>query len=569
MAIGPDFIGVIGDSLTRQNGLGESEITNLLVAKGWAASQVRVSGVVSRTIVDGTATPTTEQTWADWVADGFDPRVVVLNLGANNHNQTESQWATAFDQLLAAIGSLASREVYVFNLAFADPDHANTARFHTWLATYAVTNSLNVIDWWQFCQDRDAASLPIDWKPDDASGRHMLNSANGYTLANTLLANTVEPEAPTTPPPAEDRAAVVFSESFATGTAGSTILVAETAFNSPFSGTSPAHVRSTDTPYGRGFSAHTITSSTSFRRMDHTSGSYPEGCALAYVKLTSLPTGAGSSMVMTRNQGATPASGLRIDSSAFARLQDNTLQDATSSPTTCPTGAWYAIEARWRADTDVHQMRVWDVATRTVLWTSAEVALTAFTTIEDVFFGHNSAAGVWEYRFTYAEVSNEYKWIGLVEQWADATVAVPVDFVAEAHLVAAASDHVLEGAAASVTFTSGDATLGLVLVGAASSTTSTAADDAALGLALAGAAASVTDATATLDIDGQPTEWPLSGTATSATATTGMLTLGSDEPPPEVRYLESLPAPRPLVSVADTRAMTSTPDARTLTSLED
>lgn len=444
MAIEPDFIGVIGDSLTRQNGLGESEIANLLVAEGWQFSQIRVSGIIGRTIVDGSNTPTTEETWADWIADGFDPRVVVLNLGANQHNQTETQWETAFDQLLTTIGSLASREIYIFNLAFADPNHANTARFHTWLATYAATNSFHVIDWWQLQQDRVAIPLPIDWKPDDASGRHMLNTADGYGLPNNLLAATVAAEAPSTPPPPETRAPVVFFERFPTGTAGSTILVGETAFNL-FSGTSTAHVRSTDTPYGRGFSAHTTTLSTNFRRMEHTSGSYAQGCVAVAAKLTSLPTGGGSSMPMTRNQGATPASGLRIDSSAFARLQDNTLLDASSDPITCPVGAWYMLEARWRADTDLHQMRVWDIATRTILWTSAELALTAFTTIEDVFFGHQSAAGVWEYRQTYMAVSDQYEWIGLFEQWTDVTIQLPIDFVVEAHLVPLAETTSLDG----------------------------------------------------------------------------------------------------------------------------
>lgn len=638
MAINPDYIGVIGDSLTRQNGLGEGDISALLQGKGWTGPQTRVSAVNGRTIVDGSNTPTTEQTWNDWIADDFDPRVVVLNLGANNHNAGEAAWEADFDQLLATIGDLANREIYIFNLAFADPDHANTASFHTWLATYAATNGYNVIDWWQLQQDRVAATLPIDWKPDDATGRHMLNTANGYDLPNNLLADTVEAEAPDTPTPPEDRASVVFQELFAeedvtrvgtpvtgswdggttpktltlpstppagrllvcrfvsdsvisapsgwqrfgtypggvsdvgqiariadgvvnsitlvsagdtaavlehfegnvsssitacvdqtaqsnssnssgtTGTTtqarelalaalgaganesgqfsaptngfvedadvqspggagtevtggffsrtlsatgtysmsatnaapngsrsgcivtykaasvdGATIEVANTAFNA-FNGTSPAHTYSSDTPYGRGFSAHTTAASTNFRRMDHTSGSYAQGCVMEYVKMASLPTGGGSSLVLTRNEAATPASGLRIDSSAFARLQDNTLLDASSNPITFPTGAWYAIETRWDAATDLHQMRVWDVATRTVLWTSAELSLTAFTAIEDVFFGHNSAAGTWEYRFAYPSVSNEYKWIGLVEQTTDDTLPLVIDFVAEAQL---------------------------------------------------------------------------------------------------------------------------------------
>lgn len=87
-------IGVIGDSLTKMNGNGPTLITNVLVSRGWKASDVQVMGVYGMQIaaLSGSPQNSTGNIINTWRAQGFDPRVWLLALGINDHFASSPPW---------------------------------------------------------------------------------------------------------------------------------------------------------------------------------------------------------------------------------------------------------------------------------------------------------------------------------------------------------------------------------------------------------------------------------------------------------------------------------------------
>lgn len=181
-------IAVLGDSKVYQGGTGATVIANALKAKGWIDAAIRISGVTSRVPWGGAVTPTTQTTWEGWIAEGFNPKYVVLVLGGNIRTSSQSTWQSQFTNLFNMIDN-GEREIFCMNLRYQD--EAEGDAFNAWLKNVFLPSKsrAHLIDQDAMISDRVTSTRPVDWESD---GVHMKGGANGYGLINTLLADRVD-----------------------------------------------------------------------------------------------------------------------------------------------------------------------------------------------------------------------------------------------------------------------------------------------------------------------------------------------------------------------------------------
>lgn len=194
LIVDPLGLGVIGDSLSNQIGLGTGDggaVEVSLVKSGWDAAHVRVDGEVGRPIVN-TVSGTSMQTVVDtWRADGFDPATWVLANMSNNLGATDAQWTTWLGQALAKIAEGGNTYVvYIVSIGLrADIDNGTAggvaARFLAVLkALVSPSNvTLRIVDYNAAIRAYDSVSGL--WDLSDATGRHMLTA--GYTQRNEIV----------------------------------------------------------------------------------------------------------------------------------------------------------------------------------------------------------------------------------------------------------------------------------------------------------------------------------------------------------------------------------------------
>lgn len=180
-------VGIKGDSKANQDGTGEAAFDAAFAAKGWAAADVRTSGVNSRVPWGEDSPPSTQTTWNAWKAEGFDPKLLVLILGANIRNSSQATWEFQFGQLFNMIDD-GSRRIFAVNLAYKDP--AVGAAFNAWHKTWIQARpNAQVVDYNAMIRAREAAGQPVTWNADNI---HMVPGATGYDLLNNLIASDVQ-----------------------------------------------------------------------------------------------------------------------------------------------------------------------------------------------------------------------------------------------------------------------------------------------------------------------------------------------------------------------------------------
>lgn len=197
-----DCIGVIGDSLTYQNGSGVAAITNQLVADGWQADNIRVDGIIGRPIAgDFSGKPGAVTTINNWKTGGFDPKTYVILLGSNNKNASTAVWTTEINKDLTAIGP--GHTIIWMDLGFNNASDSRVLNFNANLATIAgqrtdlfIAESSNGLGWndWIHTQPNQ----PGLWLATDPDGVHMTMA--GYSLRNQFLHQALLPYVPTGDP---------------------------------------------------------------------------------------------------------------------------------------------------------------------------------------------------------------------------------------------------------------------------------------------------------------------------------------------------------------------------------
>ena len=198
-------VGWIGDSLTWQNNNpGPSAITTQLVNQDWGDGNVKVDGLVGRSIINGVAPyiPSSQDVIDSWRALGFNPRTWVFALITNDEWDTDSGWTTKINTLLAKVLSVShssGKKYRIFwiggpayrpDIQAGAPYSTRYSRFQSVVDTIAATRvpadfeiltSINITA--LIHNGRDETGLWLD-SGSDATGRHM--TATGYTLRNTL-----------------------------------------------------------------------------------------------------------------------------------------------------------------------------------------------------------------------------------------------------------------------------------------------------------------------------------------------------------------------------------------------
>ncbi len=513
MAINPRYIGVIGDSKTNQSGAGPANIAAALKAKGWTDADIRVSGVVSRPPWAGDFHPTAAETWADWQANGFDPKVVVINLGGNGKTAGAATWQSWFGQLYDMIEA-PGRIIYWQNLAYQDPSVGtalNDWMVNTFLPSRSSAAYRNLIDFKALIVARQAASQQIDWYTD---GVHMLNTTLGYGLPNGQMADAVAANAPSpTPPSPVDYADSAETEVF-TGMAGVGMMALGTVFQS-INGTAPIRRASTFTPdvlAGGSFSEHALSTSSSWQR---TSLTMPTG-AYGYVYVLDTLGSSTTALHSGIRESGSYKSIVYTDNTGVIGVRESSTIKATSgSPLTL--GRPYHVSHQWRADTDKYRVVVTDLTDGSTVLDTGELTLTVSlltTQVTEIILGSTVTSGP-KFRVSRFERSTEYKPVAPPRQFGsgypdaggdvslvDATVA-PVTFTGDVSVPVAAavsSSATRSGVAASsvavsvaVSASAGVVRGAAATVGAAAAVTASASR-AASGSTTVPAAAAVTSA---------------------------------------------------------------------------
>lgn len=183
-------IGYIGDSLTYQ--AGSTAPYDSLIAAGW--TNVIVNGVTGRSITGGNVTPTTDDVLSGWKTQGFNPRLWITPLGANNLGATDSQWTSMINTFLDKIQSFnGSHVVYWPCLGLRlDKNDSRVTRFLSVMRAIPQRPGLTVkpLDWSSYIHNgRDETGL---WNLSDTTGRHMTFA--GYKIRNQYITSQVQAE---------------------------------------------------------------------------------------------------------------------------------------------------------------------------------------------------------------------------------------------------------------------------------------------------------------------------------------------------------------------------------------
>jgi hypothetical protein len=197
-----DCVGVIGDSLTYQNGTGITKIRDQLVADGWDPANIRVDGIIGRPIAaDFSGKPGAVTTINNWKNEGFDPKVYAIFLGSNNKNATTNVWTTEINKVLTAIGP--GHTIVWMDLGFRNAADSRVMNFNANLANIAgqtegmsvakSSNNLGWNDWIHTQPNQDSL-----WLSTDVDGVHMTTA--GYNLRNQFIGQAMLPFAPTGDP---------------------------------------------------------------------------------------------------------------------------------------------------------------------------------------------------------------------------------------------------------------------------------------------------------------------------------------------------------------------------------
>jgi hypothetical protein len=154
------------------------------VAVGWSAANVRVDGLISRSINGTGVTPSAPQVIATWRAGGFNPTTWIIALGTNgsgNDLATQKGYINSLLDTIAA-GTTGVHKVFWVGLAYLDPANADSLRFlQAMTEVDAARTDLNMvpIDYNALLHNgRDETGL---W----ASDPHMTTA--GYTLRNQII----------------------------------------------------------------------------------------------------------------------------------------------------------------------------------------------------------------------------------------------------------------------------------------------------------------------------------------------------------------------------------------------
>jgi hypothetical protein len=198
----PDCIGVIGDSLTYQNGSGIANIKDRLMAAGWQSDKIRVDGIIGRPIAgDFSGKPGAVTTINSWKAGGFDPKTYVILLGTNNKNATSTLWTTEINKDLNAIGP--GHTIIWMDLGFKNESDSRVLNFNANLAAIAgqrsdmfIAKSSSGLGWNEWIHTHPNQSGL--WLATDPDGVHMTTA--GYTLRNQFIGEALMPYAPPTDP---------------------------------------------------------------------------------------------------------------------------------------------------------------------------------------------------------------------------------------------------------------------------------------------------------------------------------------------------------------------------------
>lgn len=177
-------IGMIGDSLTYQNGNGEA----LMAARfrGLGYRHIRVNGSNGRTITsDQQTAPGSLTLIRHWQESGFRPYTYVIALGSNNINRAPAFWTSRITQVVDAIGP-GHRIVWV-DTGFRDGTDPRTRAFNATLRRFAASHpSVIVVHWNSYIHSRPQRGL---WEP----GNDIHMTSTGYAVRNAYIARVVGP----------------------------------------------------------------------------------------------------------------------------------------------------------------------------------------------------------------------------------------------------------------------------------------------------------------------------------------------------------------------------------------
>lgn len=182
-SVKPTSVAIIGDSLTYQNGNGQTDVTASLEKQGWPAKGICWSGVDGRTIVDSLpgGAPSAQQVVKQCRKQlGGEPQLWVIALISNNLGDTPAQVRKDMSTLLSVLGPQAHilwvnagrSDLTTQNILTLNPVVASTlkGRAHTTIADWFgyLKAHPDQKGWWQ------------------ADGTHMTRA--GYAHRNTFVA---------------------------------------------------------------------------------------------------------------------------------------------------------------------------------------------------------------------------------------------------------------------------------------------------------------------------------------------------------------------------------------------
>ena len=196
---------LIGDSLTWQNNNpGPPGITTTLVNQGWGAGNVKVDGLVGRSIINGVAPyiPSTQDVINSQRALGYNPRTWCFSLITNDEWDTDAGWTAKVNTVLDLVKSVPHSSglkyrifwiggpTYRPDIQAGAPYNTRFSRFQTVMDTIAASRvpaDFEFISTINICalihNGRDETGLWLD-SGSDVTGRHMTTA--GYTLRNSL-----------------------------------------------------------------------------------------------------------------------------------------------------------------------------------------------------------------------------------------------------------------------------------------------------------------------------------------------------------------------------------------------
>jgi parallel beta-helix repeat protein len=185
--VDPLGMGVIGDSMTWQNGAGPTDIPAAQALVGWVNSEVHVDAVVGRSINGTAVLPSAPQAIASMRATGFDPQTWMIQLGGNGIHSDLAAQTGYITSLLDTIvqGTTGVYRVYWPCVIREDPADPEITRFMQALNDVRAVRA-------------DCEFIPFDLQTmihngrdetgfwDPASPPHMLPA--GYAIRHQVIA---------------------------------------------------------------------------------------------------------------------------------------------------------------------------------------------------------------------------------------------------------------------------------------------------------------------------------------------------------------------------------------------